>query len=83
MPSDHVSRKHFYCVECGGSTTEVNRPHTVDRDGSLVVVRGVPMHQCTDCGELFMTPEIMKQLDVLLGRHLGGSAETIVNFRAA
>ena len=83
MAIDQPAGNQFHCVECGGNTVEVKRPHTVDRDGSLVVVRGVPMHECTSCGELFMTPDVMKRLDVLLGRHLGGDAETIIHFQAA
>jgi len=71
-------------VNCGGSTVQVLRPHAVDRDGKLIVVRNVPMHECDGCGEVYMTPAVMNELDELLGQLLVGVAdETIVHYRAA
>ena len=74
----------FLCVGCGGSTVPVLRPHTVDRAGKLVVVRDVPMHECGECGETYMTAAVMKQLDEVVSLLLSGTAdEAIAHYPAA
>lgn len=79
-----MADEEFYCVSCGGSTAQVLRPHTVDRDGKLIVVRDVPMHTCDNCGEVYLSTAVMKQLDELVGRLLTGVAdEVIVHYQAA
>jgi len=79
-----VSENEFFCVSCGGSTVQVFLPHTVDRDGKLIVIREVPMHECNGCGEVYMTTAVMKQLDEIVGQLLAGAAaQAIVNYRAA
>ena len=73
------------CVECqDGHTSIVLRPHAVERGGKLVVVRDVPMLECGNCGETYMTAEIMKQLGELLTCQFAGQAdEAIVMFPVA
>ncbi len=79
-----TDNKTFYCVNCGGSTASILQPHTVDRGGKLIVVREVPMHQCNDCGETYLSAEVMKSLDDLVTHLLAGVAdETIVHYSAA
>ncbi|MDT0203024.1 type II toxin-antitoxin system MqsA family antitoxin [Nocardioides sp. AE5] len=79
-----TERSSCFCVSCGGRTAPIFRPHTVDRDGKLVVIRDVPMHECDGCGETYMTPAVMRQLDALVAKLLTGRAdETIVHYQAA
>ncbi|MDP9822658.1 YgiT-type zinc finger protein [Nocardioides massiliensis] len=74
----------FPCVECGSSAVEVLRPHAVDRHGKLVVIRDVPMYECGSCGEVYLTPAVMKELDALVARLIaGGADEAIVHYQAA
>lgn len=77
----------FHCVNCSGKTAVVLRPYAVERNGKLVVVRDVPMHECDECdecGETYLTPAVMKQLDGLVAELLAGNAdEAIIRYPVA
>lgn len=67
------------CVVCSrGQTVEEGRPRVVERDGSVAVVRNVPVLVCGACGEVYLDSEVAKQLDVLLRRLLDGPVDHVV-----
>ncbi|MEO9138920.1 MAG: YgiT-type zinc finger protein [Jatrophihabitans sp.] len=73
-----ADNEEFYCVNCSGETVVVLRPYAVERNGKLVVVRDVPMHECDECGETYLTPAVMKQLDGLVADLLAGNADQAI-----
>ena len=74
----------YFCVNCSGTTVVVFRPYAVERNGKLVVVRDVPMNECESCGEVYLTPAVMMQLDELIAALLTGDAdEAIVHYPVA
>lgn len=74
----------YYCDNSSSKTALVFRPYTVDRGGKLVVIRDVPMHECDNCGEVYLTAAVMKQLDELIAQLLAGDKdENIVRYPAA
>lgn len=74
----------FYCVNCGSQASLVFRPHAVEQDRKLIVIREVPMYECDSCAETYMTTDVMKQLDRLIADLRKGHAdEAIVRYPAA
>jgi len=72
------------CSLCDDPTVAVLRPYTVDRYGKLIVIRDVPMYECGTCGEVYLTPEVMRHLDAMIAVLRAGDAdEAIVHYRAA
>ena len=79
-----AENEQFYCVNCSGETAVVVRPHAVEREGKLVVIRDVPMQECDSCGEVYLTTAVMRQLDELIAQVLAGRAdEAIVRYPVA
>ena len=79
-----ADNEEYFCVNCSGKTVVVFRPYAVERNGKLVVVREVPMNECESCGEVYLTPAVMKQLDELVAGLLTGNAdEAIVYYPVA
>lgn len=59
------------CIRCKNGTTAPGRATlTLDRDGSVVVIRGVPAEICGACGEEYMSGEVadraMAQAEIAL-----------------
>lgn len=55
------------CHTCGGDL----HPKTTDlpfkvSDRTIAVVKGVPVHQCGNCGEIVMDDPVMEAVDRLL-----------------
>jgi YgiT-type zinc finger domain-containing protein len=53
------------CIVCKHGETESGRiTFSVERDGTVVVVRDVPADVCAICGEEYISAEVMKALEV-------------------
>ena len=53
------------CENCGSSNARyVERSKVVGRGQNLFVVEDVPMIDCDDCGQSFLTAEVSQALDV-------------------
>ena len=47
------------CVVCkNGDTADGKTTVTIDQDGSLLVLRGVPARVCQNCGEAYVSSEV-------------------------
>lgn len=72
------------CTHCGGTAQRVLRPYAVERGGTLIVVRDVPMLECDDCAETYFTTEVMRELDrVIADVATGQDGEAIIRFPVA
>jgi YgiT-type zinc finger domain-containing protein len=53
------------CIVCKHGETEPGRVTiSVERQGSVVVIRDVPADVCTTCGEEYLSAPVMKELEV-------------------
>ena len=78
MPTPTTSRRTVprTCVQCGANRV---RPTTIDRevdvkhDGKVhhVVVRGMPVERCGECGETTLGTDADERIDAALREHLG------------
>jgi len=51
------------CVVCKQGETKVGKATiTLERDGTTLVVKGVPARVCTNCGEEYVSEEITARL---------------------
>ncbi len=51
------------CVICKQGETKVGKATiTLERDGTTLVVKGVPANVCTNCGEEYVSEEITARL---------------------
>lgn len=65
------------CEECGnGERRRVRRARLAERDGRTALVLGVPVEVCPSCGQVWLSMEVAKRLDVLFDRLLASGAES-------
>lgn len=53
------------CYKCGGQTSRGVTTSTLEREGTLLIVREVPAEVCA-CGEAIVTPDTADRLRELL-----------------
>ena len=58
------------CEHCGNERRPVRRAQLAERDGRTAIVLAVPVEECAACGELWLTIEVAKHLDVLFDQLL-------------
>ncbi len=65
------------CTSCDqAERSPVRRAKMAERDGHVAVVTGVPMEECSACGDRWMTEDVAVRLDEILRRLLASGAET-------
>ncbi len=64
------------CEVCdNGERLPATRSRIAERDGRTAVVLGVPVEECPACGQIWLTMDVAKQLDVLFDQLLASGAE--------
>ena len=64
------------CERCDqGERVAVRRAKIADRDGKVAVVLGVPMEECSACGERWLAWDVAERLDEMLTTMLDSDAE--------
>ena len=51
------------CVSCGAKTFPGTTTDVTDMEDSLVIVRNVPCHKCSECNEIIYTGDVVKHLE--------------------
>ena len=54
------------CFMCKGSVQEGISTFTVDMDGCIVVIKKVPSHICSQCGETSYNGEVAQRLEQIV-----------------
>ncbi|RMH34183.1 MAG: YgiT-type zinc finger protein [Nitrospirae bacterium] len=71
------------CTVCGGElvrkTTDL--PFKVS-DTSIVILKGLPVLQCTTCPEYLMEDAVLRRVDEILAKVQGGTELEIVRYAA-
>lgn len=70
------------CGICKAETEEKSVTYTEDVDQGVIVIRHVPAHVCTECGNTWYSGTVTAQLEKLVDKYLSltGSEVSIVNF---
>ena len=64
------------CERCDqGERVAVRRAKIAERDGKVAVVLGVPMEECSACGERWLAWDVAERLDEMLTTMLDSDAE--------
>jgi YgiT-type zinc finger domain-containing protein len=72
------------CVVCrNGDTKRGFTTFTLERDGKLLVVRGVPARVCENCGEEYLEDSEVVRLGELADETATGEQVEIRNYKAA
>ncbi|WP_035256471.1 YgiT-type zinc finger protein [Desulfatirhabdium butyrativorans] len=57
------------CVECGGEMMDViGTVKMTCRDGSLILFKGIPMKQCRQCGEQYLSGQWSETIGEMMRR---------------
>ncbi len=65
------------CEQCdNGERRPARRARMAERDGHTAVVLGVPVEECSACGEIWLSMDVAKRLDDLFNRLLASGAES-------
>jgi YgiT-type zinc finger domain-containing protein len=71
------------CGVCGGElkTASTDLPFKINED-TIVIVKGLPVLQCTNCPEYLIEDEILRWVDEVLAKVEGGTELEIVRYAA-
>lgn len=68
-------RKCFYCK---GNMVDDFSNYMVDLDGHFIIVRHVPCHKCSQCGEVSYSGEVVAKLEKIIEKLKDALAEVAV-----
>ena len=69
------------CLFCKGTLEEKTSAFTLELDGCIVVVKNVPSHVCSQCGETSFSDEVYRELEKVVDQLRGTISEVaIVNY---
>ena len=70
------------CGICKAKMEEKKVTYTEDIDQGVIVIRHVPAHVCTECGNVWYSGAIAVELEKLVDKYilLTGSEVSVINF---
>jgi len=69
------------CFMCKGEIQNKTTNYILDLEGCIIIVKNVPSLVCSQCGEVFYTNEVMKNLEKIVDIFRGALTEiAIVNY---
>jgi YgiT-type zinc finger domain-containing protein len=70
------------CGICKAEMEEKSVTYTEDLEQGVVVIRHVPAHVCTECGNKWYSGAIVAELEKLIDKYesLSGSEVSVINF---
>lgn len=51
------------CCYCGGHTIEATTTYFEQLDNMIVIIKNVPCHKCSQCGEVFFNGAVAERLE--------------------
>jgi YgiT-type zinc finger domain-containing protein len=51
------------CISCGAEALYGTATDVTDMENSLVIVRNVPCHKCSECSEIIYTADVVTYLE--------------------
>ncbi|MDO5573226.1 MAG: type II toxin-antitoxin system MqsA family antitoxin [bacterium] len=81
MGTTETKRK---CLYCKGIMKDDHCNHMIDLDGRFIIIRNVPCHKCTQCGEVSYSGEVVAQIEKIVARLKDAYTEVaVVEYAAA
>ena len=69
------------CIFCKGALEDKTSAFTLELDGCIIVVKNVPSHVCSQCGEVSFNDEVYRELEKIIDKMRGTISEVaIVNY---
>ena len=56
------------CFNCKGNMIDDFSNYMVDVDGRFIIVRNVPCHKCSQCGEVSYSGEVVARLEEIVAK---------------
>ena len=56
------------CFYCKGNMADGFSNYMVDLDGRFIIIRNVPCHKCSQCGEVSYSGEVVARLEEIVER---------------
>ena len=56
------------CFYCKGKMKQGLTTHVVDCDNCIIIIKNVPCEECSQCGEIEYTDDVMQKLDEIVAR---------------
>lgn len=71
------------CTVCGGELRRVvtDLPFKVS-DTSIVILKGLPIVQCSRCPEYLMEDQVLRRVDQMLAKVEGGTELEVIRYAA-
>lgn len=71
------------CSVCGGElkTSRTDLPFKAN-EATIIIVKGLPVYQCSRCPEYLIDDEVLRRVDEILAKVEGGTELEIVRFAA-
>ena len=72
------------CMFCKGDMADSTTTFMVQLDNCIVIVKNVPCHKCSQCGEESFSFEVTQRLEIIVDRCKDALTEiAVVNYSAA
>ena len=66
------------CFFCKGNMVEDITNYMVDLDGHFIIIRNVPCHKCTQCGEVSYSGEVVVRIEKIIEKLKGVLTEVAI-----
>ena len=66
------------CFFCKGNMVEDTTNYMVDLDGHYIIIRNVPCHKCTQCGEVSYSGEVVVRIEKIIEKLKGVLTEVAI-----
>ncbi len=72
------------CFYCGGNMADSTTTHFTEVNGHYIIIKNVPCHKCTQCGEVVFSGSVVERLEQITEQLEKALTEVaIVNYSAA
>ena len=73
----------MFCFMCKGGMEDKLTTFMADLGNCIVIVKGVPSHVCTQCGEVSYSDDVMERLEYIVQQAKNSSMEVAISQYAA
>ena len=63
---------------CKGDSVKSVTSHMIELEHTILIVKNVPCHRCTQCGEVTLGSDVIERLDMLASRFSENMTEVAV-----
>lgn len=56
------------CFFCKGHMADATTSYMADIDGHYIIIKNVPCHKCSQCGEISYSGEVMSRIEEIISK---------------